>query len=128
MTLAELFTNPIKFFDDAVSILRFGTGRKITWKAGEGFSGGDGERLLKRYHVTVYNRQVSEKGSDYGITVKEKQKVWAEYLLLRSGFPLTSEIDRKNIGTLPGPMPRPFQKKGSKPRDLFGKVSEFLGG
>lgn len=85
----------------------------IRWRAGTGISGGDVEKIFSRYHVLILKRHFRENG-EYGVTVQAHQRVWAEYLLLRSGIDVTSPLHKRNLGVLPGPMPKPFSRKGKE--------------
>ena len=53
-----------------------------------GWRGIEIERLLKRHGVRIWGRGVN--GRELFFRVKRRQANWAEYLLLRSGVPLTS--------------------------------------
>lgn len=59
-------------------------------------SGGQCEQLLKRYHVPIAGRLVSAKF--FHFQVRRQQAAWAEYILRRSGAPVATVIDRRNIG------------------------------
>lgn len=50
----------------------------------------DVERLLKRYGVKVWDRGLA--GDDLYFCVKARQVVWAEYVMLRAGVPVTSAL------------------------------------
>ena len=81
---------------------------------GSSWTGGKVARHLKRYGIKVWNRGVT--GSDYFFCVKRRQVVWAEYLLLRAGVPVTSKlVDQRNLewteGYEPGSEPRPQQRE-----------------
>ncbi|MBI5302466.1 MAG: hypothetical protein HY868_10035 [Chloroflexi bacterium] len=62
---------------------------------GSHWSGMDIERLLARHGVKVWDRGIA--GDDLYFCVKRRQVVWAEYLLLRAGVPVTSPlVDPRN--------------------------------
>lgn len=48
------------------------------------------ERLLYRHGVKLWDRRLS--GDELCFAVKRRQAVWAEYLLLRAGVPVTSPL------------------------------------
>ncbi|MBI5653604.1 MAG: hypothetical protein HZC40_24620 [Chloroflexi bacterium] len=55
----------------------------------------DIERLLARHGVKVWDRGIA--GDDLYFCVKRRQVVWAEYLLLRAGVPVSSSlVDPRN--------------------------------
>lgn len=67
----------------------------LRW-AQQNAAGMDAEHLLRRYGVPVYNRYVardgSEAGCEAGCDVPAAQAVWAEYLLCRAGWTLTTPL------------------------------------
>jgi len=54
------------------------------------WSGHDIAQLLGRHGVRVWDRGIA--GEDLYFCVKRRQVVWAEYLLLRAGIPVTSAL------------------------------------
>jgi hypothetical protein len=53
-------------------------------------AGMDAEHLLRRYGIPVSNRYVGE--TETGLNVPARQAQWAEYILLRAGYPITSPL------------------------------------
>ena len=126
-----LFPNVLKMADDAIAVSRYGRGVKLTWERGQGFSGADVERLLRKYGVRVYARQYAESaGDEFGVTVTKGQARWAEHILRRAGVPLTSPlIDESNRNVQAGRgMPREWRKgEPQKPVGLAGRLLDWLG-
>jgi len=50
----------------------------------------DVERLLKRHGIKLWDRGIV--GDDIYFCVKSRQVKWAEYVMLRAGIPITSEL------------------------------------
>ncbi|MBI5032337.1 MAG: hypothetical protein HZB51_17545 [Chloroflexi bacterium] len=60
-----------------------------------GWSGVQIEKLLNRYGIRVWGRGFTQ--DNYFFRVKERQARWAEYLLMRRGIPVTSQLyDTRN--------------------------------
>lgn len=91
MGLSRYFPDIVKWIDDAYCIARRGSGVKITWASGGGFYGARVEGILRKYGVRVYARQYAfSKDEDLGVTVRQQQAVFADWLLRRAGVPVTS--------------------------------------
>ena len=65
--------------------------RTLRW-AQQNAVGMDAEHLLRRYGIPVRSRYVSDDGSEAGCDVPERQAAWAEYLLCRAGWAVTSAL------------------------------------
>jgi hypothetical protein len=70
---------------------------RIAFTRHAGWSGGQVEDYLGRYHVKIWGRWFSK--DTLSLSVKKEQKQWAEYLLLRAGVPVVSiPMDPRNAG------------------------------
>lgn len=105
----------------------------IYWPAGTGNTGGAVEAMLRRYAVPVLDRQYAYKiGDDYGICVPASQAQWAEYLMLRAGVVLSSQLIQQSNAKQSD---TPFEERSlppswgapSKPRGVTGWTVWFLG-
>lgn len=124
--------DPLKNLDDLLAMIRNGRGHKITWSAGTGWRGVEVEGTLLRYGVPVYRRQYTKRKRgqtedgrpiyrDYGVTVRRRQRRWAEYVLLRAGAPITSPLLPENLHVEPGDMPMAWGVL-PKPADFSGRL------
>jgi hypothetical protein len=116
-------TNPLLFIPDVVNSLdgifgeiRHGGMHRFRFSSEHGHSGIQVERILRRYGIRVWGREVTVTG-DIGFLVKKRQAVWAEYLLLRAGVPLTvpliEEQNREYASRhTDSQMPTPWSVKG----------------
>jgi hypothetical protein len=84
---------------------------RFTFRADGGFSGLEVEKMLRRYGVRVWGREMDDP-EERALLVKQSQAVWAEYLLCRAGVPLTCQLldprndtyrHQHNQGTMPVP-------------------------
>ncbi|MCB0069572.1 MAG: hypothetical protein KDD77_20555 [Caldilineaceae bacterium] len=84
---------------------------RITWAWG--MAGMNGEALVEKYGVTVAGRiYPSKAGDDVGFYVDESQAAWAEYVLIRAGYALTSRLyDQSNYKQ----MERAYREGASRP-------------
>lgn len=53
-------------------------------------AGMDAEHLLRRYGIPVSNRYVGK--TETGLDVPARQAQWAEYILCRAGYPITTPL------------------------------------
>jgi hypothetical protein len=129
MSITELFNllvpDVIRGVNDAITVARLGAGTKITWQAGQNWTGGDVETLLRRYGIRVYARQYANNDEgEYAVTVTDKQARHAEYRCRRAGVPLTGPlIDESNRNVMPGEMGASWSDNGAKPvgaADVYG--------
>ena len=73
------------------------------------------EEILGRYQIAVYGRGFDSKNMYF--LVKNRQAVWAEYILLRSGVTLmTDTVDGRNVGWAARHTGPPPAWKDKKPR------------
>lgn len=96
---------------------------------GSHWRGIDIERLLKRHGVKVWDRGIA--GDDLYFCVKRRQVKWAEYLLLRAGVPVTSNlVDPRNAdyaeGYAPGSEPPNRRKSSTSPNDWIDRILSLL--
>jgi len=116
-------TNPLLLIPDVVNSLdgllgevRHGNMHRFRFSTEHGHSGIQVERLLRRYGIRVWGREVTVTG-EIGFLVKRRQAVWAEYLLLRAGVPLTVPLleaqNRRYAGRhTDSSMPTPWNAAG----------------
>lgn len=127
----RLVPDVLKMVDDAAAVSRYGRGVRLTWTRGQGFSGADVERLLRRYGVRVFARQYATKaGDDFGVTVTRGQARWAEFVLRRAGVPLTSPLldeSNRNVRAGRGMMRAWREDKPQKPVGLAGRLLDWMG-
>jgi hypothetical protein len=86
--------------------------------------------LLRQYGVRVWGREVID-DEELALLVKQRQAVWAEYLLCRAGVPLTSPLlDPRNeqyrLRHVPGTMPTPWTEHGISARSFVDHVVDLL--
>jgi hypothetical protein len=105
---------------------------RFTFYATSGFNGYKVEKLLRRYGVRVWGRKIVE-GSMRSFIVRERQAVWAEYVMCRAGVPLAGELLDPRNGEYPdrhpdSSMPEPWTAKGIPAISLIDHLGEFLAG
>ncbi len=93
------------------------------------WSGGEIERFLKHYHIIVWGRRIT--GSHAIFSVKGRQAVWAEYLLLRRGIPLAGPLcDPNNLRYAqqhaPGDQPPAWADRKPAHRSAADKLLDWL--
>ena len=108
----------------------------IYWPAGTPNTGGAVEAMLRRYAIPVIDRQyakrIGDTFTDYGICVPASQAAWAEYLMLRSGVVLSSQLIQESNAKQ---SETPFEERSlppswgapSRPRGITGWAVWFLG-
>ena len=108
----------------------------IYWPAGTPNTGGAVEAMLRRYAIPVIDRQyakrIGDTFTDYGICVPASQAAWAEYLMLRSGVVLSSQLIQESNAKQ---SETPFEERSlppswgapSRPRGVTGWAVWFLG-
>ncbi len=94
------------------------------------------EAMLRRYAVPVIDRQyakrIGDTFTDYGIRVPASQAQWAEYLMLRAGVVLSSQLIQESNAKQ---SETPFEERSlppswgapSRPRGITGWTVWFLG-
>jgi len=94
--------------------------RRNTWqfafRRDGGWSGRDVERVLKGYHVRIFDRWFTKR--ELLFRVMRRQANWAEYLMYRAGVPLVGEVvNPGNLGARErheGRMPRRWDERGGR--------------
>jgi len=127
-----MFPDLINLFDHLSGRLQYGQLHCFTFVTTTGFTGIEVEKLLRQYGIRVWGRMIaSEQEQELAFHVKQRQAVWAEYLLCRAGVPLTSPLlDQRNARYrarhAPGAMPTPWQEKGIGPHSFVDHVVDWL--
>gem|GEM_PF-550020 len=103
--------------EEALSASIGGSSWRFEVPRGQGQSGTDIERILKRYGITVWNRGVNR--HSYFFNVKKRQARWAEYLIMQTGIRVVSQpFDHRNSTYPdrhpPGWMPVPWSESGRR--------------
>ncbi len=103
---------------------------RFAFARGAGFTGVEVEHLLRRYGIRVWGREI-EDDDEIAFLVKERQAVWAEYILCRAGVPLTGNLlDPRNeqyrYRHAPQSMPTPWSKEGIGPHSFVDHVVDWL--
>ena len=93
------------------------------------WSGGEIERFLNHYGIIVWGRRVT--GSHRIVTVKRRQAVWAEYLLLRRGISLSEPFcNPANVRYAqqhaPGDQPPAWADRDGKGKPGIEKLLDWL--
>lgn len=120
--------DPIKWIDDAVSVVRFGSGVRLLWVPSPGFYGADVERILRTYGCRVYARKYAFSGADcLGVTVRKEQAEWAAYVLGRAGVPVVAPAWAVGAADPARGMPLSWGVP-AKATGFGGMVAELFGG
>lgn len=124
------FPDLINWLDGAAGQLAYGPMHRFTFSIATGFRGVDVEMLLHQYGIRVWGRETIGE-EELALLVKQKQAVWAEYLLCRAGVPLTGKLlDPRNEQYrqrhAPGSMPTPWSEGGIGPHSFVDHVVEWL--
>ena len=95
-----------------------------------GFTGAQVEQLLQQYGIRIWGRELDD-ATELAFLVKQKQAIWAEYVLCRAGVPLTSKLlDPRNAQYRQrhgaGTMPTPWSPSGIGPHSLVDHVVDWL--
>lgn len=115
--------------DDLYCIAKFGIGTKVEWM---GAAGINVEADLRSYGVTIYCRRVTKSEPDeawhYSCRVTKGQGRWAEYVMRRLGYNITSPlIDKSNANVKPGPIRRTW-KTPPKQKGFTGAITGMMMG
>lgn len=116
------FINPL---EGLFARLRHGRMFRLSYERDCGYSGAQVEKMLRRYHIPVFGREV-DRSDEIAVLVKWKQARFAEYILCRAGIPLTySLIEPSNAVTYNGRMPKPWGKpKGA--HSVIARIVDVL--
>ncbi len=98
-------------------------------RAGD-FTGAQVEKLLQQYGIRIWGRELDDP-TELAFLVKQKQAIWAEYVLCRAGVPLTNELlDPRNAQYrqrhVLGSMPTPWSASGIGPHSFVDHVVDWL--
>lgn len=120
----------INWLDGVSGRLTHGQLYRFTFSTATGFTGVEIEMLLRQYGIRIWGREIIEQ-KELAFLVKERQAVWAEYILCRAGVPLTSKLlDPRNEQYrqqhAPGSMPTPWSERGIGPHSFVDHVVEWL--
>lgn len=94
------------------------------------FTGVQVELLLRQYGVRIWGREFDDP-EEFTFLVKQKQAIWAEYVMCRAGVPLTGELldprnDTYRQRHAPNTMPRPWSVQGIGPHTFVDHVVDWL--
>lgn len=103
---------------------------RFCFARGAGFTGVEIEMLLRRYGIRIWGREIEDE-DEVAFLVKQRQAVWAEYILCRAGVPLTSTLlDPRNEQYrqhhAPGAMPTPWSNDGIGAHSFVDHVVDWL--
>ena len=116
MTLGKLLSyipDPLKWLDDALAVMRYGTGHKLTWYKAGGWNGAHVETMLNRYGILCYWRDYGHGGDTIGVHVPKAQAVWADYLLRKAGAPIEGPaLSKAQFGPMPAEWGAPARPVG----------------
>ncbi len=118
------------WLDGLFGQLLHGPMHRFSFSKNAGFSGSDVEHLLRQYGVRVWGREMDDP-AELALLVKQRQAIWAEYVLCRAGVPLTCKLlDPRNAGysaTKPaGSMPTPWTETGIGAHTLIDHLVDWL--
>lgn len=124
------FPDLINWLDGVTGQIVNGQLHRFTFSTATGFTGVEIEMLLRQYGIHIWGRKIIDQ-DELAFLVKQKQAVWAEYLLCRAGVPLTSKLlDPRNEQYrqrhAPGSMPTPWSEGGIGPHSFVDHVVEWL--
>lgn len=116
--------------DELVARAKYGRMHRFTFSATSGFNGYKVEKLLRRYGVRIWGRKVID-GSMRSFLVRERQAVWAEYVMCRAGVALAGELLDPRNAEYPdrhpdSSMPEPWTEKGIPAISFIDHLGELL--
>lgn len=119
--------NPLEAW---LASLKHGYLHRFTFYTDTGFTGYKAELILRQYGIPVWGREIASQ-NEYGFQVKASQSIWAEYLLCRSGVPLSCPLlDPRNAKYRDlheeNTMPVPWQAKGIGASTFIGQIMDFM--
>lgn len=117
----------INQLDGLFAAIRYGGTHRFSFETSNGWLFYRVEVLLRRYHIPVYGREIVNDG-EQALQVRQRQAVWAEYILMSAGCPLTCALlDPRN--DLPSgktrPLPKPWTT-GSGATTGIGHIMDFM--
>jgi hypothetical protein len=116
--------------DELVARARFGRMYRFTFCVTSTFNGYKVQKLLRQYGVRIWGRKIVD-GSMRSFVVRERQAVWAEYVMCRAGVPLVGELLDPRNAQYPerhpeSTMPVPWTEKGIPAMSFIDHLSEWL--
>lgn len=105
---------------------------RFTFSTEYGDTGVSVERLLRRYGMRIWGRNMDTDG-ELSFLVKRSQAVWAEYILCHAGIPLTCELlDQRNAQyaqqRIAESMPKPWNPRGIGAHSIVDHIVNWLAG
>ncbi|MEZ4861437.1 MAG: hypothetical protein R3C14_09025 [Caldilineaceae bacterium] len=124
------FPDLINWLDGVTGELAHGPMHHFTFSTGSGFTGIEVEMLLHQYGIRIWGREIVSE-DELALLVKQRQAVWAEYILCRAGVPLTCKLlDPRNAQYrqrhAPGSMPTPWTAEGIGPHTMVDHIVDWL--
>lgn len=102
---------------------------RFTFSRHGDFTGMEVEYLLRQYGIRCWGREMDDP-DELAVLVKQKQAIWAEYILCRAGVPLTSQLlDLRNAEygqRHTGTMPPPWTQRGIGPHSIIDYLVDWL--
>jgi len=119
--------NPL---DGLLGRMAHGPMHRFVFSTQSEFTGADVEMLLRQYGIRIWGREAIGE-DELGLLVKQRQAVWAEYILCRAGVPLTSPLlDPRNEHYqerhAPNSMPTPWDERGISAHSVIDHVVDWL--
>lgn len=100
----------------------------FTWSTDSDFTGAEVEYMLREYGIRCTSREIV---GQMGLSVSDRQAVWAEHLLCKFGVPLTCQLlDQRNRAYAErsgGTMPTPWGVTVG-PGDFVGRCVDAIDG
>jgi hypothetical protein len=115
--------------DTLIGKAQHGRMHRFSYCATPSYNGFRVEKLLRRYGIRVWGRRVD--GEKRSFLVKQRQAVWAEYILCRAGVPLVCPLlDPRNAQYVEkhpvNSMPVPWNEKGISAVTLIDHLGEWM--
>lgn len=116
--------------DGWIGRLQYGPMHRFSFLRAGDYTGAEVEKLLRRYGIRVWGRELDHP-TELAFLVKQRQAIWAEYILCRAGVPLTCALlDPRNsqyqARHVPQAMPTPWDARGIGPHSLVDHVVDWL--
>lgn len=122
--------NPYNFLDGVWGRINNGPMHRFTFDHRNGNGGIATERMLRKYGIRVWGRELWKK-DERAFLVKKSQAAWAEYLMLRAGVQITSPLvnpkgAKAANGHGPGTMPRRWTKNGVGATSIIDHIVDTM--
>lgn len=116
--------------DELLARTQYGRMHRFTFCPTSEFNAYRVEKLLRRYGVRVWGRKIVD-GSMRSFVVKERQAVWAEYVMCRAGVPLVDELLDPRNAQYPerhpeASMPTPWTERGIPAISFIDHLGDLL--